>query len=266
MFDLVLYSLIGGLFSLIGGGLLLWRADFAKKIMLTLIAFAGGAFLSASLLDILPEAIEAVEEPHTIMLWLVGGFVAYFTFERFLMRYLHCGHEEGKHAEHTENLSTLVVTGDAIHNFLDGIVIGLAYLANPGLGLVTALAVAAHEIPQEIGDFSILLNQGWKKSRILFVNIAFSLLTVVGALIGYSLGNSVEAFLPYLLAATSGIFLYIAASDLIPELHHQAGHKYIWRVVLPLILGIIAVSTLVNFTHNSEVVEHSADEIHIDAE
>lgn len=248
MSQLLLYSLIGGLFSLIGGVLLLWRADLAKKIMLSLLAFAAGAFLGASFLDILPEALESASDPHPILIAVLVGFVAYFALERILMRRLNHSNSH-THGDHTESLPALVIIGDAIHNFLDGVVIALSFLADPAIGLVTTLVVAAHEIPQEIGDFSILLNQGWSKRNILAVNVGLSLLTVVGAALGYYAGARVEQYLPLLLAGTAGIFVYLAASDLVPEIHHQAGHKHIYRVLIPLILGIVIVGILGELAH-----------------
>jgi zinc and cadmium transporter len=131
-----------------------------------------------------------------------------------------------------------LILGDALHNFIDGIIIGLAFIANPLLGLPTALAIAAHEVPQEIGDFSILLQLGWKKKTVVIVNILQSLLTVPGAFVGYYIGEMVVGFLPLALGVTAGVFLYIAASDLIPELHHQSGHEHFFRILMPMLLAI----------------------------
>jgi zinc and cadmium transporter len=255
MAQLIFYSLIGGLFSLIGGLLLVWKVEFAKKITTSLLAFAAGAFLAVSFLDLLPEAVEAVEEPHGIFISAIVGFVLFFILERALMRFRHHDHEE-EHShvvqtEHAEPLPTLIIIGDSVHNFLDGIVIALAYIANPVLGLVTTLGIAAHEIPQEIGDFGILLSQGWSKKRVIIVNILQSLLTAVGALVGYYIGSMLEPSLPYLLAGVAGIFLYIAGSDLIPEIHHRTGHRHFFRVVIPLIASVVLVGFLIQMTHGA---------------
>lgn len=248
MIQLLLYSLIGGLFSLIGGLLLLWNKKFTQKIIISLISFGVGAFLSAALVDILPEAIEMVEEVHPLMYVVLGVILILFSSERLMMKYLRKNNHD--HDEHTETLPLLLIAGDSLHNFMDGIVIALAYVADPTLGLTAALAIAAHEIPQEIGDFSILLHLGWKKAKVIWVNILQSLATVPGVFIGYFVGSSLDMYLPYLLAGTAGIFIYIAASDLIPMLHHQAGHKYAFRVILPMIAGAIAVSYLSILAHN----------------
>ncbi|MDP3996698.1 MAG: ZIP family metal transporter [bacterium] len=251
MLQLTLYALIAGLFSLVGGLLLIWKSNYAAKVITPLLSFSAGAFIGVAFLDILPEAVEMVEEPHAIFLAFLVGFTAFFIIERVLMRYFHyhTEGEAGEHGEHTESLPLLIITGDSLHNFLDGIVIALAYVANPALGLTTAIAIAAHEIPQEIGDFSILLDQGWKKLNIIMVNILSSLLTVVGVFIGFYAAGFFENRLAFLLAAASGIFTYIAASDIIPEIHHRAGHKELYRVVFAFILGLIVIGYLVSVSH-----------------
>ena len=247
MLTLIFFSLVGGLFSLIGGLLLLWRVAWAQKITPSLLAFAAGAFLAVSFLDILPEAIELVVEPHFVLLAALVGFVLFFILERAVMRG-HPGHDH-THSEHTESLPLLVILGDGLHNFLDGIVIALAYLANPALGLITTLGVAAHEIPQEIGDFAVLLSQGWSRRRVIIVNILQSLLTIPGVLLGYYAGRALTPWLPYFLAGAAGVFLYIAASDLIPEIHHRTGHRHFFRVVAPLLFGVALVGYLIAATH-----------------
>lgn len=248
MLELILYSLIGGLFSLLGGLFLLWRIDLVQKVITPLLAFAAGAFLGVSFLDLLPEAVEMVEEPHGVFIAALVGFLVFFVLERALMRF-HSKRDEHEHSEHTESLPLLVILGDCIHNFLDGIVIALAYIANPALGLVTALGVAAHEIPQEIGDFGVLLSQGWSRRKVIAVNILQSLLTIPGALLGYYAGQALEGYLPYLLAGTAGIFLYIAASDLVPEIHHRTGHRNFYRVVISLIASVLVIAYLIEVTH-----------------
>jgi zinc and cadmium transporter len=250
MAQLIFYSLIGGVFSLIGGFLLLWKYNLTKKFITPLLAFATGAFLSAAFLDILPEAIEMSPEAHPILLTTLIGIVSFFILERLMMTFLfrHQNHGES-HSDHTESLPLLLILGDSFHNFLDGIVIAIAYVANPSLGLVTAIAVAAHEIPQEIGDFSILLHQGWSKKKVILINIMQSLLTIPGVLIGYYAGNLLDIQLPYFLAFAAGMFIYIGCSDIIPEIHHHSGHKKFYSVVLPLLASIILIGYLISLTH-----------------
>jgi len=250
MEQLLWYSLISGLFSLVGGLLVLWKAKTVLKSITWLISFAAGAFLAVSFLDILPEAVEMVEEPHNVFIAALIGFFVFFAFERFLMRYFPHSHDETHHGDHTESLPLLVVIGDSLHNFLDGALIALAFVADPLLGLPTAIAIAAHEIPQEIGDFAILLDQGWSKTKIITVNIISSLLTLLGAYLAYVFASAFEASLPYLLGAAGGIFLYIAASDLIPEIHHRARHKHVYSVLFFTLLGLLTIGYLVTISHS----------------
>jgi zinc and cadmium transporter len=250
MLTLIFYSLIGGLFSLIGGFMLILNPKIVKILTTPLYAFSAGAFLAVAFLDLLPEALEEVSEAHPIFYSLLIGFVVFFILERVLMtRFTKEHNEESRHEEHTESLPTIMILGDSIHNFFDGIVIALSFLADPTLGLAATIAIAAHEIPQEIGDFSILLSLGWKKSKVIAINILQSLITIPGVILGYYMGDLFEPQLPYLLAGAAGIFIYISASDLIPHVHHLSGHKHFKAVVIPLLLGILLVGYLTNLSH-----------------
>ena len=230
--------------------MLLWNAKFTDRLMTPLIAFGAGAFLGAAFLDILPEAIERVDETHPVFTALLVGFILFFLFERILMKINKSNLKGHEHSDHTESLPWLLILGDSLHNFLDGIVIAIAYIANPALGLPAALAIAAHEIPQEIGDFAVLLNLKWSKQKVIAVNVIQSLLTIPGVILGYYMSQFIEPHVPVLLGGTAGIFIYIAAADLIPELHHRAGHKQIFRVVIPLITSIILISQLTSLAHS----------------
>ncbi|MBI2623814.1 MAG: ZIP family metal transporter [Candidatus Liptonbacteria bacterium] len=251
MLELIFYGLVAGLFSLVGGLLIIWKPRFITPHVTSLVSFAAGAFLGVSFLDILPEALEAVEESHPVLQAFLVGFVIFFALERVLMRVTH-GHrheEEGKHEAHTETLPPLLILGDSLHNFLDGVVIALAWMANPALGLITALGIAAHEIPQEIGDFAILLDRGWSKVKIIAANVLSSLCSVAGAIVGYFASGFFAGQLSFLLAAVAGIFTYIAASDLIPEIHHRAGHERTYGVLLPFLAGLLLIGYLVSLSH-----------------
>lgn len=247
--SLILYGLIGSVFSLAGGLLLLWRADFAKRITTPLFAFGAGTFIGISFLDLLPEAVEMAEEPHTVLLSALIGFAAYFAFERLFMKHGRRGHAH-EHHDHSESLPWMTVIADTLHNFLDGIVIVLAYAANPALGLPTAIAIAAHEVPQEIGEFSILLDQGWSKIKIIAANVASALSAFVGMGIAYLALPVWESFLPYFLGFTSGIFMYVAASQLIPEIHHRAEHRHAYRVLASFIAGAAMIGYIIAATHH----------------
>lgn len=246
---LLVYSLLAGLFSLLGGFLLLWNPRFTKQLMSPLLSFGAGAFLGAAFLDILPEALEQSPEAHPVLIAALTGFVLFFFLERAMMKFGLGHHHELHHSDHTESLPFLVILGDCIHNFLDGVVIALAFVANPVLALPTTLAISAHEIPQEIGDFAILLHAGWSRKKVAAINILQSLLTVPGVLLGYYMGQAVLPYLPLLLAGAAGSFLYIAASELIPEIHHQAGHKHFFRIAIPFLASIILIGYLTTLAH-----------------
>lgn len=245
--ELIFYGLIGSILALAGGFVVLWRAEQVKKIMTSLLAFAAAVLLGVSFLDLLPEAVEVVDEPHFVFIAFLVGVSLFFALERTLMKYFHKHPQE--HLEHddphTESLPALIILGDSLHNFLDGIAIAVAYVADPGLGLTTALAVAAHEVPQEIGDFVILLDRGWSKIKVFIVNILSAAMALLGILIGYTTASAFESSMPYLLAGVAGIFSYIALSDLVPEVHHRARHKYLYRILIPFILGLIMMGYLI---------------------
>jgi zinc and cadmium transporter len=268
MLLLLFYSLIGGLFSLLAALFLLWRSDLAKRIMTPLLAFAAGAFLGAVFLDILPEALEHTlentDDIRPVMIALIVGFLSFFTLERLLMRFMNNARSRSKHEDHTETLPALLIIGDALHNFLDGALIGLAYLANPVLGFTVALSTAAHELPQEIGDFTVLLSSGWSKRKILLANVFQSLMTIPGALLTYYAGSYFEEWLPFMLSGVAGIFLYLAAVNLVPKINHDASHNYTFRVIMPLILGIVLVGALVDFAHSTGVHEHGEEAVDVE--
>ena len=223
---IVIFTLIGSVFSLIGGILLLFKEKTTLKYSHFLAAFAAGTLLGTVFFDLLPEAIEEAEHVSSelgytinIFLWTLLGFLSFFLVERFIHWFHHHQHEYTE--EVVKPTVPLIITSDSIHNFIDGVVIASTFLVSIPLGIVTTLAVAVHEIPQEIGDFGILLHKGMKRKKIILVNLLSALTALLGALIAYSLGARIEASLPILLAVTAGFFIYIAASDLIPEIHHE---------------------------------------------
>lgn len=240
---IILFSLIGGVFSLVGGVILLLRERFTKKIFIYLISFAAGALLAAAFLDLLPEAIETGVEPEKLFIWSLAGFILFFLIEGLFLRFhYHDEHhldEKSKHEHHPiYNAPWMLLIGDSIHNFLDGVAISAAFLVNIPLGISTALAVAAHEIPQEIGDFTVMLHAGWKKMKVLSLNVAAALMTTIGALVAFGYKDIVEQNAGFLLALTAGFFTYIAASDLIPELYHISHREKLSRVVFLFLAGI----------------------------
>ncbi len=219
---IILFTLIGSVFSLVGGALLLFNEKKTLKYSHFLAAFAAGTLLGTVFFDLLPEALSSSEELSLgidIFLWTLAGILGFFLLERFIHWFHHHQHEYLD--EKIKPTVPLIIAGDSVHNFIDGVVIAATFLVSIPLGIVTTLAVAAHEIPQEIGDFGILLHKGLRRKKVLLVNIFSALTAVLGALISFWVGERIEASLPILLSITAGFFIYIAASDLIPEIHHE---------------------------------------------
>jgi zinc and cadmium transporter len=232
---IVLATLLGGLLSMLAAAGLAFR--LSRKATATLVAFAAGVMLSSALLEILPEAFaslpqqmdaaEHASHAHdaptaTLFAVLLAGLLGFFALERLaLWRHSHAGCDASAGEHQAEVAAPLILIGDAFHNFVDGLLIAAAFLADPMLGVTTTLAVVAHEIPQELGDFVLLLNAGWCKRNAFLANAASSLTSVLGGLLGYFALDGAEHVLPYVLTIAAASFIYIAVADLLPLLHRQ---------------------------------------------
>ena len=246
----------GSLLSLIGGIYLLYGKIGARTIQRVAVPFAAGALLAAAFLDLLPEAIEH-EPASSTLLYALVGLVLFFVLERSLSWFHH--HHDEPHAVGRRN-SSLIVIGDTVHNFIDGLAIGAAFLVDPAIGLVTTAAIAAHEIPQEIGDFGLLLAKGVSKRKVLLVNIGSAFATVIGAALVYGLGGKLAISESILLAVTAGFFIYIAASDIIPTIHAEPERRWANIQTVVLIVGIVTVGVAANLAHS--LVPHTEDAAH----
>lgn len=239
--NILLYTFLGSLAALIGGLLLLSREKLALKISHFLSSFAAGVLLGTAFLDLLPEAFHEGEELGIdVFFWTLFGIIVFFLIERFI----HWFHHHEEHHEHEKESKTtlpLVIIGDTMHNFIDGVVIAATFMANPGLGLITALAVFAHELPQEIGDFGLMLHKGMRRGKIIWVNILSAAAAFAGAIMTYLLGNILEQYIPIFLAVTAGFFIYIATSDIIPEIHYEKRRTHAVIESGLLIAGVIVI-------------------------
>jgi len=251
--QIVLFSLIGGVFSLIGGSLLLTSRRLTGKLLIHLATFAAGALLGAAFLDLLPETIAAGEalgiEVEPLAIAILVGIIAFFTLERLLLRF-HGHHEEGRASGHLERTPWLLIIGDSLHNLMDGIAIASAFFVSAPLGIVTALAVASHEVPSEIGEFSVMLQAGWPRRRVFLTNVFSAFMATVGAVVAYGLRGLIEPVVPWILALTTGIFIYIASSDLIPEIHHKTRKDKPAHVIGLLIVGVVVVGVIGKLVEN----------------
>lgn len=238
---ILLFSFIGSVVSMIGGILLLASKNFAVKISHFLSSFAAGALLGTAFFDLLPEAAQAGKGGVNIFLWTLVGLLAFFLLERFIHH-----HDQGTHPEDKKSVVPLIVVGDTVHNFIDGVAMGAAFLINIPLGIVTSLAVAAHEIPQEIGDFGLMLNKGVARKRVLLINFLSALAAMAGAVLIYFMKDEFEKLLPIVLSLASGFFIYIAVANLIPEIHNNDNKKVAFWETVVLISGVIAVGVVIS--------------------
>jgi len=223
------------LISLIGVFTLALREKYLEKILLTLVALASGALMGGAFIHLLPEAIEKTEG-RSVFLWVLVAFVVFFIVEK-VFQWRHC-HEE-KCDVHTFGHMTLL--GDGLHNLIDGLIIAAAFVENTGLGLVVTAVVVLHEVPQEIGDFGTLLYSGFQKRKALFLNFLSAVTAVAGGVIGYFLANASENFINVLIPLAAGGFIYIGASDLLPEIRKTNKIKESIGTLAMFILGISIV-------------------------
>lgn len=238
---MVLAIAAGSAISLLGGAaIFLTKKQRAHAITLAL-PFGAGALLAAAFFDLLPEAFE-LAEPRGLLLWALAGFLLFFLLERSVSWFHH--HHEHKLGVENHSKNVMVMIGDLLHNIIDGIAIGAAFLVNPATGFITTLAVSAHEVPKELGTFGILLARGWKDKKVLKANILTALGTLAAASTVYGLGSAVHVPIAELLALTSGLFIYIAASDIIPDIHEQP-HKVGTIQALVLVLAIVLVGAFI---------------------
>lgn len=243
---IILASLLGGVLSVIAAALFALNAR--AQYLGGLVSYAIGALLGAVFLDILPEAIKLSPDVSVVSATVLLGILLFFTLEKVLI-WRHCHHdncevhEPPEHGEHDHGRSgTMVIVGDTFHNFVDGIIIAAAFLADVNLGIVTALAIIAHEIPQEVGDFAILLHSGYSKLRAFQMNIISSFATLVGGTLGYYALQDMQSFVPPLLALASASMIYIAVADLIPGLHKRTQMRDTVQQVVLILLGVATVA------------------------
>jgi zinc and cadmium transporter len=245
MFLAILFSLLASVGAMSGAALLLLFPDAMRQRLLPwLLSYATGTLLGAAFLGMIPKALEqapALATSGTVL----GGLIAFFILEKLVI-WRHC-HDQDCEA-HGHQGGALILVGDSFHNFVDGVVIAAAFLTSVPLGIATALAVIAHEVPQELGDFAILLDSGFSKARAFLYNLLSSLAALVGTVIGWFWLAEVREMIPFVLAISAASFIYIAVADLVPGLHRQTTLKSSLGQVL-LILAGIATIALFRFGH-----------------
>jgi zinc and cadmium transporter len=240
-FYMILAIIIGSVISLAGGALLLRFKKRRQAALLLTMPFGAGALLAAAFFDLLPESFDLADS-RTMLLYCLGGFTFFFVLER-CASWFHHHHEHDKHG-HNARQRWLIILGDMTHNAIDGVAIGAAFLVSIPLGVITALAVSAHEIPKELGTFALLLDRGWKDKTVVLANIATAIATIVAAVVVFSLGKDISELVAPLLALTAGFFIYVAASDIIPDIHEQSQKVGTIQAAM-LVIGVILVGFVI---------------------
>ena len=233
----VVFSLLGSLGVVLGAGLLLSVEERRRRLLLpSLVSYAVGTLLGAAFLGMLPRALEG-SHSRAVLSTTLFGLVLFFILEKLVL-WRHCHQAE---CDIHSSAGPLILAGDAVHNFVDGFAIAAAFLASIPLGISTSLAVIAHEIPQELGDFAILLERGYGRGPALVVNLLSSAMTLPGALIAYFALSALSRIIPYVLAISAASFIYIAAADLIPGLHREISPRSGLRQMVLLLAGIATI-------------------------
>lgn len=245
-------SVAGGVLSVILAAVVAFRARASWIPML--VSFAIGALLGAAFLELLPEAFSNAQNVHSVAATVLGGILGFFVLEKLVLwRHVHLDEYETQdhHAAGSDHgrSGMLILIGDSFHNFVDGVLISAAFLESTQLGIVTAAAVIAHEIPQEIGDFVILLHSGFSKAKALALNVISSFAMLLGALLGYLWLQEMAHWVNSMIAIAAASMIYVAVADLIPGLHKRAElHATLQQVVL-IGLGVAAIWAVGEITH-----------------
>lgn len=229
------------LFSLVGVFTLSIREEFIRKYIFLFVSLAVGALLGDAFIHLIPESFEAISNPTQVSLLIISGIFIFFILEKF-MHWHHHGEDETEVQIHP--VGKLVLFSDGVHNFIDGVIIGVSFLVSVPLGIATTLAVILHEIPQEIGDFGVLLHAGYSRKKALWFNFLSALMAILGTLVAFALGEAGESFITFILPVAAGGFIYIAVADLIPELHKTKVVKYSVIQFLALTLGVALMFVL----------------------
>jgi len=251
---IVAATFAGGLLSVVIAASL--TVTVLSKVVHHLVSLSTGVLLGTALLHVLPEAFESRVAPSTLFLTLLAGLLFFFLLEKAEL-YRHGHHHESDHHHHHHGFDRQqagrggwsVLVGDSIHNFCDGIIIAAAFLTDTQLGVVTSAAIIAHEIPQEVGDYIVLLNAGLTRKKALLYNAASGLAAVVGGVLGYFVVGPWEQLFPYLLVVASSSFIYVAVADLIPQLQHRLPLRETLAQIAWLAVGLGITVMIVGSLH-----------------
>jgi len=232
-------TLAGGVLSVLAAGAFALRARPAQVSLL--VSYAIGTLLGAAFLEILPQAFERSGSPARVSATVLIGILLFFLLEKLMLwRHHHDGPDDAPHADHGR-IATMVIVGDTFHNCVDGVIIAGAFLVSGELGLITALAIITHEIPQEVGDFLVLLHSGYSKSQAFAFNILSSIAMVIGGALAYYALQAVQQWVPLLLGIAAASMIYVSVADLIPGLHQRRELRATLQQVLLIAAGIATI-------------------------
>lgn len=231
----LLSTLVISIIGQIGFFVFILKDNILRKVLIFFVSFSAGSLIGGAFFHLLPDVIEKKDDVLMVFVWTIAGFCLFFIMEKFL-RWHHCHDEE---CEEKKHLGQINMAGDGIHNFLDGIIVMAAFVVSPALGLATTISIISHEIPQELGDFGVLLYSGYNKTKAIIYNFLLSAVAILGALIGYFLSNIIGGFTDIIIPIAAGGFLYIAASDFIPEIHKEINAKSSLLNFLVFLLALV---------------------------
>ncbi|WP_437344537.1 ZIP family metal transporter [Pandoraea communis] len=254
---IVIATLASGVLSLAGAASL--SLGLLSRLIDKMVSFSAGVLLGTALLHLLPESLESHVDAHVITRWLLGGLLGFFLLEKLsLLRHSHHHEGDGHHHEHGHDAHEagkggwMILVGSAIHNFADGVVIAAAFLADPRLGVAATVSITVHEVAHKLGDFMVLLNAGFKRRKALVLTLASSLTALAGGVLGYFMLDRLQSLIPYLLALAASSFIYIAVSDLMPQMQRRTSARDALPQILLIAVGLALVVWLNGHDHEHE--------------
>ncbi|PIT92995.1 MAG: ZIP family metal transporter [Candidatus Harrisonbacteria bacterium CG10_big_fil_rev_8_21_14_0_10_38_8] len=238
----LLSVLIVSVISLVGVIAIAINVNILKKYLFFFVALATGALLGDSFIHLLPEAFEETDSL-TVSLLTILGIIIFFILERFV-HWHHHNHDSCDHEDEGSSLGKMILFSDGLHNFLDGVIIAVSYLVSIEVGIATTIAVVLHEIPQEVGDFAVLLHSGYTRKKALFYNFLSALMAFVGVFVVLIFGQSIENLITFVVPVIAGMFIYVATADLVPELQKNKKILPVIIEVLGILIGVLAMYLL----------------------
>ena len=246
MISIYLYAfasvIIVSLVSLVGVFALSIKEELLRKYIFIFISLAVGALLGDAFIHLIPKALESAIGSTLASVLVIVGVLIFFVLEKFL-HWHHHGEDEGEEGIHP--VGRLMLFSDGMHNFIDGIILGVSFMVSAPVGIATAIAIVLHEIPQEVGDFAVLLHSGYEKKRALWLNFLSALCAVLGVLLAFILKGVEDMFTLWILPIAAGGFIYVAVADLIPELHKTKDAKYSLFQIIAVVTGVLAMVALI---------------------